>query len=178
VSSSESDAGRHIIIRKFLDSISTNFRYWYADRKSRLTYTGLFYIYIYLTAIVLLPGGSVYKRTYIQQGNSTYISRNHTVQHKLPAQGITCFGWILVGVYIYMVSVLTWMKGEGCPERRSSGGRQHPVLQTAGWRSSVWGAAACYQWVLQHQWHSYRQTLWWPSLVRVLSQTLSLGIPL
>jgi hypothetical protein len=29
-----------------------------------------------------LPGGSVYKRTYIQQGNNTYISRNHTVQHK------------------------------------------------------------------------------------------------
>jgi hypothetical protein len=29
------------------------------------------YIYIYLTAIGLLPGGSFYKRTYIQQGNST-----------------------------------------------------------------------------------------------------------
>jgi hypothetical protein len=40
------------------------------------------YLFIYLTAIGLLPGGSVYKRTYIQQGNSTYISRNHTVQHK------------------------------------------------------------------------------------------------
>jgi plastocyanin len=40
------------------------------------------YIYIYLTAIGLLPGGSVYKRTYIQQGNHTYISRHHTAQHK------------------------------------------------------------------------------------------------
>jgi hypothetical protein len=40
------------------------------------------YIYIYLTAIGLLPSGSVYKRTYIQQGNHTYISRHHTAQHK------------------------------------------------------------------------------------------------
>jgi hypothetical protein len=40
------------------------------------------YIYIYLIAIGLLPGGSVYKRTYIQQGNHTYISRHHTAQHK------------------------------------------------------------------------------------------------
>jgi hypothetical protein len=39
------------------------------------------YIYIYLTAIGLLPGGSVYKRTYIQQGNHTYNSRYHTAQH-------------------------------------------------------------------------------------------------
>jgi hypothetical protein len=40
------------------------------------------YVYIYLTAIGLLPGCSVYKRTYIQQGNHTYISRHHTAQHK------------------------------------------------------------------------------------------------
>jgi hypothetical protein len=40
------------------------------------------YIFIYSTAIGLLPGGSVYKRTYIQQGNHTYISRIHTAQHK------------------------------------------------------------------------------------------------
>jgi hypothetical protein len=31
-------------------------------------------LYIYLTAIGLLPGGSVYKRTYIQQGNHTYMT--------------------------------------------------------------------------------------------------------
>jgi hypothetical protein len=43
--------------------------------------TAVINIYIYLTAIGLLPGGSVYKRTYIQQGNHTYISRHPTAQH-------------------------------------------------------------------------------------------------
>jgi hypothetical protein len=52
---------------------------------NRLQYIYIYiyiYFFFYLTAIGLLPGGSVYKRTYIQQGNHTYISRHHTAQHK------------------------------------------------------------------------------------------------
>jgi len=50
--------------------------------------------------------------------------------------------------HMVILSVLTWMLEEGWPGRRSSGGRQHPVLQTTGWHSSGSDVVACYQLVL------------------------------
>jgi hypothetical protein len=68
-------------------------------------------------------------------------------------------------VVIYVVTVLTWTRGEDSPERRSSGGHQRPVLQTRGWHFFASDEAACYQWVLQHQ-TAYSESsseIYWPS---------------